>query len=35
VEPAGAGGRINLNAGGEHETLPFSLRPAIDITEEA
>jgi hypothetical protein len=26
--------RINLNAGAERETLPFSLRPSIDITEE-
>jgi len=24
-----------LNAGAERETLPFSLRPLIDITEEA
>jgi hypothetical protein len=32
---AGAGGRINLNAGAERETLPFLLRPSIDITEEA
>jgi len=31
----GEGGRINLNAGAERETLPFSLRPLIDITEEA
>lgn len=35
VWSAGAGGRINLNAGGERETLRFLLRPSIDITEEA
>ena len=31
----GAGGRINLNPGAERETLPFSLWPSIENTEEA
>jgi hypothetical protein len=35
VSTRGAGGRINLNAGAERETLPFWLRLLIDITEEA